>query len=393
MGTIAGLSVPSGSGGRHGGRYGPWKASDDDLFVVGASSTTVSMYRSADGGDTWGSAVTTTAGGAVAAIDVAQSGDTLYVAWITGGYADGMNTLRDIEYQEFNMATNAWSGSVDVVDSPNVTDIAGLAFEVAVARRSSDSVILYSGPRHTDMGNSFLGVSYARGTAGSWTNTGIAVAGNTGGVNWEPGAAVIGSQAGECHFVWERSTSSFAIEARTLDASNSLSTMVNQGSGVFVGNSACVAYDDGGTWRIVVGQRPGTAIDLYIWGEDASNDISVTSGNADITVSNVAETIQPALAVDNTDQFFVFYREAASDDLWYADDDDPTSAFANTGTSLATSTANVLILGANYYNNGADVIGVIWDDNGTKTYTELSLGGAAASLLHRRRPLRSLIVR
>jgi hypothetical protein len=365
------------------GHLGPFVASDGDLFIVGHGGTTaIEVLRSTDGGSAWGTPVASTAGRNVDYLSSTQSGDTLYVAWATVTYASGMNTLYDLEYREFNMATNAWAGSVDIVDSPNL-DTATIRTP-DVARRTSDTVILYSGDHHVDMGNDFSSVVYARGTAGSWGTTGVAVAANTGGVNWHPGLAIVGSQAGECHFIWGRITATDALEARTLDGANSLSTMVSQGYGSgspFPISAHAVTWDDAGTQRIaIIKDAAASALNVERYNEDASDDIAHTDTTSDITGAFTADAsgIRRALALDpSSDDVYAFASGdgVGESDLYHTVGTDAQSFGSMTEDEDAITAVRISSSG---YSRSGDKIGYIVDNSGTTIFGEIDLGGGAA---------------
>jgi hypothetical protein len=351
------------------------------------------VYRSTNDGVTWGSAVTTTTSNAnIGHLDVFQSGDVLYVVWDTATYASGMDTLIDIEYQEFNMATNTWSGSVDLVTSilcNNAITTCG----IAVVRRGSDSVIVHRGSDHKDMGQNFNNVVYSRGTAGSWTNTDIAVSAASGSIHYRSGGAFPSSQANEVHCVWNRPTTTGQNQGATIRADHSVSTVVGSNSGQYIfGTRHGVSFDDGGTFRVVVCDELSAGINIVYYGEDGSNDIAAPSFNNDITVAVLVDT-HLAMAISDTDEVYLLFNRDDDDDLGLTQTTDITSTWTTSEEQDAVTVA--ALFGASFYTlHGADVIGYIWDSNGTITYDEIEVSaGAATSLLHRRRPLRSLIVR
>lgn len=379
IGTITGHSYPTFQGRLL------FVASDGDLFAIGETGSTISVYRSTDGGSTWGSAVTTTAGtNAIAAISgVAFGSDLIAVAWSSDSHTPSMsNPSRDIEYQEFNMATNSWSGSVDSVGTFE-TDIAPEQEVIGICARTSDRVIIHAS-QHTDMGSSTRDIAISHGTSGSWT-TNVRI-GDSNGDRAKWGVIATGSDSDDAHIVFHMSPSgSGGEQGRTLNGSDSLSTRVDL---VFTDTAGVrraqqfVSWDDGGTQRINTSNFIAfghSTVQLH--GEDGSLDIT---GDEDPGSDPFGGTDQAVALVVDEDEGDLYALRAHTDaDLFY--NVAAGGAKANFGSPIeledGVSVGNLIdaIWFTHTAGNGGDqVIGYIFFSSGSTKYGELVLVAGSA---------------
>lgn len=378
------------------GHMGPFKASDGDLFVVGLDANIVpadevEVYRSPDGGNTWGSAVQTTRESSgppnadtILSVDVNPDGDTLRVVWTTGNWADGMTTRFDVEYQEFNMATNSWSGSIDVVDSPAINTMLTARKYASVASRTSDVVIFYRGDDGASMGNDFIRVAYARGTAGSWGTTGQdpRSTAQSGEVHfYASGGVIVGSVAGDCHFVWLGASSDG--EASTLRADNTVSTFVTHADfGSLDNTSRTTTTWAGASQQKIIAHQANTK--TYRLEEDGSNDIALDR-LLEQTHNNVAIAPRSYSYDPDNDELYAVFEELV-DDLWYNFATDPDSdTDVSWGAGFEQQAATLGLVSTEFYthssgNGGDGVIGILYDDDGTWKYDEIVVTAGAAPI-------------
>ncbi len=367
-------------------------ASNGDLFFISSAfgSTTISVYRSTNGGTTWGSAVSTTAGRTLSAISGVTFGtDLIAVAWNSSQYTSGMDVGTDVEYQEFNMATNAWSGSVDSVGF-FVTALASQT--VGIVARTSDRVIIHPGS-HSDMGNDFKSLFIARGTSGSWT-TDIRLDDVNGDDN-SYGMAVVGSVAGDAHLIWGKDTGT-ELEGRTLRAANTLSTIVTLTTTIGSRNlyaQHIISWDDSGTQRIVLTQNAGS----IRAGEDGSDDLAQDETGFTAFIDGESAG-RAALAVDEANnELYAIFPDNTDFDLH--SDQTTGGAAGDWGTDVELQdavTVSNLRTDAKYFvhssgNGGATVIGYVFDIDGTGDirYDEIVLiAGSAPSPVFLHRPPR-----
>jgi hypothetical protein len=394
-----------------------WAASDGDIYFLGitpgsGAADEVSMWRSTDGGNTWDTAVETDREGegppnadVIMSVSAARDGDELHVWWGTGSYASGMDTLVDYEFQRFDMDANTWTSTSELVETAD--DPQALA-RVTVARRTSDIVVLFNGDSSNVMGNAFSRVFYIRGTAGSWeAPTGV----DSGGENdWQADGCVVGGQAGECHFIFSTGTqANGALDARTLDGANSMSTVVTRGTslnGHRRGAPAIAWLDsDNSTWRIgLASESLSAGVDLSRWTEDGSDDIANDSPG--LTVNGVNSEDPKTIAFSDTDHdLYAFYVPGGATRLIdYKFSEDGTETFLGevtdwNGTDLFGGNGlHAVEFTHSSGNGGATVIGVVWAETGAGGdvwYDEvvIAAGAVDASLVYRPNPYGARLAR
>ena len=393
-----------------------WMATDGDLYFVGmvdggASADEVGMWRSTDGGNTWDSAVETDREGdgppnadGIISITATRDGDDLHVFLATQQYTSGMDTLIDVEYQEFDMDANTWTGSIEVIDSPNSPNSLG---RVVAATRTSDLVVLINSSGGRVMGNDFSRVSYLRGSAGSWTGP---VAVDSGGENdWEADGCVIGSQAGECHFIFGTGIqASGLLDARTLDGSNSMSTAVSRSTSLngYRRGAPAVSWldSDDSTWRIgLINESLSSGNGLSRWDEDGSDDIA--NDIPGLTINGVNSEDPKTIAFSDTDHdLYAFYVPGTLRTIDYSFSEDGTETFLGqvtdwNGTDLFNGNGLFAREFTHSSGNGGDtVIGVVWAETGAGGdvwYDEVVIlaGATPASLVYRPNPYGAKLAR
>ncbi len=382
VGTITGHVYPP-SGGRllH-------VASDGDLFAIGFSTTTISVYRSTNGGTTWGSAVTTTANRNVDAIaGVTFGSDLIHVVWISVLFTDAMGeNVRQVEEQEFNMATNVWSASPSDIEAARaIGDTTTDTDYIGIVARTSDRVVVYPG-FHNDMGTRHRTIQAAHGTHGSWT-TQLRIDSVNGTANVH-GMTVIGSQASEAHLVWNNLTD-FDLLGRTLRGDNTLSSTVtlDNAHSLTLRAQSIVSWDDAGTQRIAISGGATTVDGSVIRaGEDGSDDLAQDDTDfTDITGGAGDAPQVPALAIDtDNDELHAFFS-STDDDLFRdqstngASGDWTTDVEAEDAVTTTGEEIDVFFFTHSSGNGGDTILGYIFDDAGTTKYGEVVLvsGGAA----------------
>lgn len=296
------------------------------LFQVTAqnSSGQLRVYGSTNNGVTWtlrsiGQPSPNIAYDTYGMVSSVSDGTLIHIAltWRSGGGA------WYVEYGQFNMSTNQWvTTSLEGVYMVGFAQNGVSWCDVAV-RSNGEVIVTYNGPEDTVKGGDRCRVDYARrSTGGSWTNNIALDAG--GGFSYGIPQCVMAPND-ECHIMWgitdvkeDPQTSFAAIEGRTLDSSNSLSTTVGgYGTNWEITNGPTglafskrpITWVDGSTQRIAL---------PIVWNVASINRATIMrgteDGNGDLAVGDEnSNVIDP----DPVTQDFYLNYDSADGNIYF----------------------------------------------------------------------------
>lgn len=352
------------------GEVGPFEIGGNLYAVLHVlSSSTVQVWKSTDGGNTWGEqdaahhpTYSSTS------FFATTSGTTIYIAYIATGMV--------IRVIPFDTSTDLWGTATS--DGP----VANLMFTgshrpVPMARRSDGSyVVLYHGSTESVMGSSYTRVKYARYSGGSWTSN-VDVAGTGGQVNYDVRTVVLGS-SDRVHLIWSDATNS-DLKHRSLTSGNTLNGIQDIDTSVTIGAHSVglpLAYVDGANTKMVIPYVDSTSelraarttsADSPTW--SITEAISATStSNPEHANANCG-----AVAADGT-TIYAFWPDDTTQDMYY--DQDAGSGSWGTDTEWKDAiTCNGISIG-----KVTGGIGVLYDDGGTVKYDIFPISSAATSM-------------
>ena len=353
------------------GHHPPRKSSTDNFYsVVRADADELDVYKATDPEDSWTLQGTGPVHvGTILGFATYQDGDVIHiVAWSDETY----------EYYTFNMATDAW-----VIDElMETTRDAPLNPWASIAVRSDgDVIVAYAGDTDKVMGKVYERVDYARREGGTWT---VGVALDAGGAFMYGNPTVVkGPLTDDMHIIWQEAevdpvlTTWAGSDARTLDPSNSLSTVISdatiQSGGALLGFGNGVSYDDSGTQRISWPYTSGAALTAGRATEDASDDIQSLA-------SSLVTLLDPEVNADEVG--IITYGELNGDlhCLWGGDSGLDRDLFYSTSTDNGVNWpipdeeidgVTINFISANIYIRGIDtVMAYVYDDGGVQKYNE-----------------------
>jgi hypothetical protein len=337
---------------------GPHKAPNGNFYTVlsrNGLQTRYQMFKASDPTSTW-----TAVGGTLSpTVPVSNlNSSTGYATHLSGTVIHVAQAILNgqVLYSAFDTASDTWTVTNEVISAgADPQSFAG----VAIAVRSDGDVIVLYGEASGGAEN----VYYARRESESWTAD-IAV--NSSGSSWA-GAAILAA-SDRIHLVYR---DGLAIKARTLSSANALGTETTLAS-----DSVDQLTGNGVSWS------SGTKL-AVIFPQDATNRLKIATWDDGATPTNIADTVisaagvgaddgpLAALAVDGTILHTLFSDEATSD--LFRD--------SNLGSGWGTDVEiadNVTVrkISANVYDRSGTKLAYLWDNNGTVTYSEISLSSS-----------------
>lgn len=366
------------------GRLPPFKSSAENFYAVVPDETVATnftIYKASDPSSSW-SEPSSARTGPFAVISAAQSGNNIHII--------GYDSTNDIyEYYNYDMTTDSYTTSgetiEDVSGGPPVQPWCSIA-----VRSDGDVVVVYAGSHDAVMGGDKERAEVNVRSGGSWS--GPTSLGDTGGtdpfdttdVHYGNPICTKASDSDDIHIIYsfqentaDPPTSWSYTVARTIDASNTLSSQINNTEdtgGVLLGHSNAVAYDDAGTQRIAWFGCDGFALEAGRATEDGSGDISSISiaGTGDDARPN-GEVGVHSLAVLGTELHGLFSQDLASEyDIYYIKSTDDGVNWDTAVEELDAVTCNYI--SANIYQRGSQlVLAYVYDDGGSTKYNEKNL--------------------
>lgn len=313
----------------------------------------------------------------IRAMDAYQVSDKIHV--LTKNCEAFNNGPVDIRYHIFNMATDSWSTTNEMVKT-NMSAEAGLFIweaPVGITVRADGVVIAcYNGLYETIATVNYDRVYYARRIGGTWSAD---IALGTAGVaaSWSPGRAISGSN-NRVHFIMQDATNQDLYQ-RTITSGYSMEalpapfeTTIDEGAAHDQRGVYCTALD-------AISMPFYTGWQTFDRAVFASADVPTVSVDQDITSATLALTVPIAHeishAVDGTDVWSAFID--TSNDIYVHKNTSGTGW--TSPTSIVTGSASAVYTSV-YVRGAAKVLGILYMDV-NPTYTEYTLSVSNAASL------------
>jgi hypothetical protein len=320
---------------------GPFKDSNDNIYVAGKGSTTVSVYKASDpiGGSFTEQdssnrpSLTSLSNSTEQVLSVRQVGDILHIA-VQDDYTAGGN----IEYYTFHMsgATNPDTWQISETTSITIDVDLNTVCHTHLEMRSDGDVIIFSNSLSDKIhGTEYSRAVYHRRESGSWTNdTVVATTGQTSNYH----AMSVGQAASDKIYLGYRRASNGDFYYKTLSSSNTLGSETTIDANPYNGSNAYWFprwgyYDDGGTEKMIVPYSEATSQDLlvrYIHDGTVQSSTEVAANNI-YGVSGITMDGNTAHLVwtDNTDGD-IHWGKNVDDSTW----DDNDTGVGHTGGTV-----------------------------------------------------------
>ncbi len=311
--------------------------------------------------------------------NIYQDGGTLHVL--------GQNSVDDVYYARFNMATDAWvdldpgAGTDYDILVDGAPDGAADACDIVV-RSDGDIVPIYQGGTVANMGTNYEREVFQVSTDGGETFGG-ATALSTSAKNelhYRGPRAVIGdSDRAHCVYVENDGADTYySLLHNDIASDDTVGSEDDTGfdtSNAFYLTGHGVSFDRSGTTKIRFPYVETSTIDLEILAFDAGASPSFSSQN--VTSDNVGTENSSAnvcLAVDGSTVHVLFENASQASDLYTADDQG--SDDWSGGITESRDAVTINHVSCNVYDRSGTKLAQIWDDAGTVKYDEDTLAAA-----------------
>ena len=358
----------------------PHKSSGGNYYVVVRNGTIFpDVFKStAPGSSSWthqDSTNTPTGLNAGTSTCVSSVSDGTYIHIVTLDV-----TTLSIEYHRFNMSTDTW----DQVNSV-VADLSGMStpstsvYWCSIAYRAGatgdELVIAGCGLVDTVMGNDYQRVDLWHGASTgtpSWTGP-VSIDASTA-ARQEAFPQLVTGTSDAVHILWSYDdnvayTSADGMNGRTLNSSNSLSTVQNSSAVNSVQttliSSNLITWDDAGTQRIWA----KLASRGLLSSEDGSGNMSTLTGTP---TSNRPITNSLGSVVVDSSGVIYYLAQHTDSDLYVISSSDNASTWDTPVELIDLSTIN--FISAEILDTGT--VAYLYDDNGATKYNEYSLSSA-----------------
>lgn len=280
-----------------GGRYGPYEDSSGNLWIVGRASTGVTVWKSTDGGASWGSAITasgsSSSGNADSVFDSAN--DVIYVLTVP--------VAGQLEVWKFTCSSSSWARFDSSTGRPTAGSGSGAGARSGIELRSDGTLVVhFQSATERIMGTDYGRTSYVTlSTSGAW-GTVTAVSPTGVQLNYIAHGTALGA-SDRVHMFF---TATGAHRHRSLSSSGTLDT-----DGAFSGAAAAGYagyYYDGTLGKVVASHNNSifraTSQANPSWAADSNN-----FGDADYNVSS------PSFVYDTTgSKLYAVFIDNATDD-------------------------------------------------------------------------------
>jgi hypothetical protein len=352
---------------------GPWRDGNGNIYALVVDATNrniLRMFRSVDGGATWGEA-----DGAHHPLNGGLGVSSL-VGWrnIENNriYIAAFGADETVYFHSFRVSTAAGGPDTwDIVDQAVTTFTdTGYQTEVGISVGDSDQDIIIVSAGQQAGSNEDSVYHYSTDGGVTWVANNPLDDGNDSYDNLAV-AADFGQVDGEVYALWNRDDSNNLFLRWAADVDQAFSTSMNIADftkSSYNDLSKMVAYGSGSDQVVAaVGLESGTnlARSMYVVNRSAAGSSKLVSAQPVYTPNfgSGPHTAAMQLVHSGTTVHFVFV-DAATQDIWVVQNVDNAPGWTNE-VEIADNVTAALV-SANVYrrSDGAMVIGVLWDENG-----------------------------
>lgn len=310
-------------------------------------------------------------------IEYVQDSDLLHVV-------SARTSAQGVEYHKFNMATDSWDTIDEQIRGTGMSNPTNDSASIVHRSVSGDELVVFiNGEFDTVMGTDYQRVDayHKNKTASTWTGP-IAVD-SAGEVNYSGPASVLGA-SNRSHVAYDVDASSGTVDCRTLDSSNSLSTVASSTSNYDVRDAAnpfsvSLSFDEGGTQVIRWVSGLSTPA-LFMCKENATTgDIEWEATETVSIVDSSPNARALTCAWDSTDGDMHALFSNSSLDIGYDVSTNGGSTWT-TDTTEYNDASNAFRPHCNIFTRSGNIKLAYTYDTGTATkYHEKDLGAAPAA--------------
>ncbi len=313
------------------------------------------------------------------------SGSEIHITTATNEFSSPEN-----KYHVFDTSSDTWTTTDEEIDDTKDVGSAFASCSIAI-RSDGDVIVLYNGNPDADMGNPYQRVDYAREEGAGWT-VGIDVGGTSPVTENRIGSVIVRGSGDNMHFFWQNDDVTNELHGRSLDNANNLSTTrsFELQTASLTGNEHVwcpgIAWDDAGTWRIVVPTKDYDTDELVVvrWVESsgalgATGGVTIVGSPED--VDTIGSTPTACGCVDGDGKMYVMWggggAGGADKDL-YRDDAVPNYTAWSGETEVIDATTINRISCNVYPRDGAIKLAFVYNEAGTIKYNEVSITAPTA---------------
>jgi len=395
-----------------GGFYPPRKSSGGSFYAVSINGTGVDVFKATDPTSSWAiqDAANNPVLGVIAnVVSQYQDGDVLHIAT-----AEVSGANQNYRYHTFNMATDAWVITNEVIET--ITTFLPLNQWISISVRSDgDVVVAYNGASETVHGAQKERIDLNVRTGGTWG--GPVAIDDASAIHFGNPVITKGPLTDDMHLLWTKTTGGGSLstyieyEARTLDPSDVLSTTIaaiNLGSTEALTTiTNAVSYEDAGTqrmcWAYTRNAGSINTINSIRAVEDGSDDISTLAARF---ISSAQEVFANgnfgvhSIGEENGNLHALYSgggAQGVDQDIYYMSSTNDGALWGSLNEEMDAITCNWL--SGHIYIRGVDtVFAYIYDDAGVQKYNEkiLVVGEAPSAfpyhiIKERRRSMKTLL--
>lgn len=370
---------------------GPFKAPNQAIYVVLLDSTDVDqieVYKATD--PTSSFAIQDAANGPDTASGISVRSFWCYISGSEIHIAEAETTSGgiDMSYHVFDTASDTWTTTNETIE--NIKNVSQSRSASIAVRSDGDVIVLYNGDTDSDMGQPFERVDYARKEGSTWT-FGIDVGGTSPAAENRHGSVLVRGSADNMHFFWTNHEVTNEFQARSLSGTNSLSTTRTSDemdvlAPIDHSFAPGIFWDDAGTLRIAVPFRDSDTAELKVsrWTEssgaiDAIVGTTLVGGPED--VHELFQTPLACSAIDGDGRMYILWSGGGSLgtdlDLYRDDAAPPYTSWAGETEIIDGTTINFVSCNV-YPRDGAIKFALLYDENGTIKYNEVSISAPTA---------------
>jgi hypothetical protein len=334
----------------------PFRASNDNHYVIALNgSTELEMYKADNGDNTWATvdASNNPAETAISSLAAVLDGTIIHI--VTANNAANTDYL----YHTFNTATDVWVVKDETIVSAVDTDYALPSADLGV--RSDGSVVcVYQGTSEKIMGTDYARVKYIiRSSGGTWGSP-VAVD-DAGSISYVAPRNVLGA-SDKVHISYHNVSDSHKYH-KSLTSGGSLSSAeaVSDNSTIIVESYGMTYHDVSGAETVYVSWLRTTGSDVYTSKITNDGTPAVEAVSSDSSLSIASASSRASLTVDvATDTVYLAWIDNASGDIYLSEDSG--SGWGNHTEIRDAVTASHV--GANVYaiDSGDTVVGFVFLD-------------------------------